>query len=102
MSENTVGLGSGPFSDTSPEAQDMLNTISDVIGGNQRSALPSGLENVAKAAGVEARGAKTLEDQQSIYKKHISNATDTQTKQSFTSGTIKEFERIANSYRTRK
>ena len=102
MSENTIGLGSGPFSDTSPETQDMLNTISNVIGGNQRSALPSGLEDAAKQAGIEARDAKTIEDQQTIYKNYISKAANTETKQSFTSGTVKEFERIANNYRTQK
>jgi hypothetical protein len=100
--ENTIGMGNGPFSgNNSPDQEDMLNTISDVIAGNRQSALPQGLENVAKQAGLAARHSKTLEDQQNIYKNAISNAASNQTKQSWTNGTVKEFERIANGYRTK-
>ena len=80
----------------------MLNTISNVIGGKVGSALPGGLENAAKEAGLHARGARTIEDQQDIYKNAISKAADGRTKQSFTSGTVKEFERVANGWKNKK
>ncbi|MBC8442595.1 MAG: hypothetical protein H8D80_00230 [Proteobacteria bacterium] len=102
--ENTIGMGSGPFSgNNSPEQADMLNTISNVIAGNRdSSSLPNGLESVAKEAGIAARDAKTLEDQQNIYKSYISKAGSISDKQSWTNGTLKSFERIANGYRTKK
>jgi hypothetical protein len=101
--ENTIGMGNGPFSgNNSPDQEDMLNTISDVIAGNRQSTLPQGLENAAKEAGLAARNSKTIEDQQNIYKSAISKAGSRNAKQSWTNGTVKEFERIANGYRTSK
>ena len=63
------------FTDTSPETQELLGDISNIIGGNQTGySLSTSMQQSAKAAGVEARTAKTVEGEQEVYKRHLNNS----------------------------
>ena len=64
------------FTDTSPQSQDLLNDISGIIGGKEnKTGLSTHMQDTARQAGIAARGAKTVESEQEIYKTHLANAT---------------------------
>ena len=89
------------FTDTSPETQELLGDISNIIGGKQTGySLSSPMQRAAKAAGVEARTAKTIEGEQEIYKRHLNNSMKIgKSVAPPTSGDVTEWERLAKKSR---
>ena len=89
----------GPFTDSSPANQSLLNDI-ESITSSQPVTLPNHLLKSAKAAGELASNAKTLEDKQNIYKNYLSKSNAGN--QSTTKSQVKDWENAAEFFRNKK
>jgi len=101
---NQSFIPAGAFNDTSPETEALLSDIGNIIGGKQQSSLSTTMQDAAKAAGIEARTAKTVEGEREIYKKHLNNATKVgkHSHAPLTSSDIVDWERLAKQSRNTK
>tara|TARA_Y100000296_G_C5124400_1_gene232092 strand:- start:562 stop:888 length:327 start_codon:yes stop_codon:yes gene_type:complete len=91
------------FTDTSPETQELLGDITNIIAGKQQSSLSTNMQKSAIQAGIDARTSKTLEGEQEIYKRHLKNASKIgKSNAPMTSGDVIQWERLAKQTRNSK
>lgn len=90
------GIGDNIFSNPSDGMKDVIDAASNILRQGTQSSLPSDLQRAAQDAGRFASAAKTVEDQQKIYKTALNKAANGR---AFDTSTAQEFERIANQYK---
>jgi len=90
-------LSQGPFTDNSDANMSLINDISNVVN-NQPAKLPMQLEQSARAAGIMARSAPTIEDKKNIYKSYLSDSNHGN--QETTKEMVHNWEKLAEQYRT--